>query len=130
MADIDDRTGLVIDNYSSALQSVGLIFSTPIGSRVMGRELGAGLMETLGRKVTPSLLSVSALLMQAAIDVYEKRFRVRRVVPTLTVDGVRLGDVGFSIEVDWRPRGHLGDFTVEGVRTFGLSFIDGLARAA
>lgn len=121
--DFDRHTGQVIDNYASALQSVEVIFTTRIGETLMLREFGGGLVELLGRLMVPSLFTAFRTLMAAGIDIWEPRFRVRRVDLNGNVDEVRMGHAGFTIEVDWRPRGHLGDPTVEGVRTFGLRFV-------
>lgn len=125
MADIDQRTGEVIDNYASAVQSVSIVFSTRLGEMIMLRELGAGLVELLGRLLTARLFSAYLTLMMTAIDLWEPRFRVRRIDVGGSTDDIRMGTAGFSIEVDWRPNAHLGDSTVEGVRTFGLTFLDG-----
>lgn len=122
MADLDQHTGKVIDNYTSALQSVEILLFTRLGEVVMLREYGAGVAELLGRLATPRLFSAFRLLVAAAIDLWEPRFRVRRVLVTGSVDEVRLGRFGFRIEVDWRPRAHLGDETVEAVRGFGVNF--------
>ncbi|MBP0440688.1 GPW/gp25 family protein [Tianweitania sediminis] len=119
MADIDRRTGQVIDNYQSALQSVEIIFSTRIGEMVTLREFGGGALEVLGRALTLKTIDTFRLLLAAGIDLWEPRFRVRRIALTGTVDEIRMGKAGFAIEVDWRPRGHLGDPTVERVQTFG-----------
>ena len=78
--------------------------------------------ELLGRLVTPALFAAFQQLIATAIDLWEPRFRVRKITPSGTVDEIRLGKVGFLFEVDYRPRGHLGDFTVERVVNFGLSF--------
>lgn len=121
MADLDQRTGAVIDNYASALQSVEIIFSTRIGEMVLLREFGAGIIELLGRALTPKTVSAFTLLMAAAIDLWEPRFRVRRVLLTGSVDDLRSGRAGVSFDVDWRPRAHLGDLSVERVETFGFS---------
>ncbi|MDX6806313.1 GPW/gp25 family protein [Terrihabitans rhizophilus] len=120
MADLNQRTGAVIDNYASALQSVEIIFATRLGEMVLLREFGAGIIELLGRALTPKTVAAFAILLAAAIDLWEPRFRVRRVSLTGSVDELRLGQAGVRIEVDWRPRGHLGDPTVESVQTFGL----------
>ncbi|MCB8835938.1 hypothetical protein [Aurantimonas sp. VKM B-3413] len=132
MTDIDRRTGQPIDNYASALQSVEIIFTTPPGQVVLLREAFCDLTKLLGRLMVPSLFAVFQLLVKAAIDVWEPRFVVRHVDVNGSVDELRGGRANFLIEVDWRPRAHLvpPDFTVEGVRTFGLSFLDGYARAA
>lgn len=122
MADIDRRTGAVIDNYASALQSVEIIFSTRLGELVLAREFGGGLVELLGRLMVPALFSAFQTLLVVGIDLWEPRFRVRSVRATASVDQLRLGHAGFVIEVDWRPRGHLGDETVESIRSFNVGF--------
>ena len=118
--DIDRRTGAVIDNYSSAVQAVEVILTTKIGQLVMLRQFGGGLTSLLGKKMTPHLFAVCKMLISASIDLWEPRFRVRKVIVDGTVDGLRLGGVQFAVEVDWRPRGHLGDETVAGVRNFNI----------
>lgn len=122
MADISRYTGKVIDNLESAFQGVEIILSTRIGSRVMRREFGAGALELLGRAITPSLFAAWQQLVGTAIDLWEPRFRVRRVKPKGSAEELRLGHAGLSIEVDYRPRGHLGDFTVERVMSFDIFF--------
>lgn len=127
MADLDQRTGAVIDNYASALQSVEIVFSTRIGEMVLLREFGAGIVEILGRTLTPKTVAAFTLLVAAAIDIWEPRFRVRRVLLTGSVEDLRTGRAGVAIDVDWRPRAHLGDPSVERVETFGL-FGNGVRR--
>lgn len=122
MADISRYTGKVIDNLTSAFQGVEIILSTRIGSRVMRREFGGGAIELLGRAITPSLFAAWQQLVGTAIDLWEPRFRVRRVKPKGSAEELRLGHAGLSIEVDYRPRGHLGDFTVERVMSFDIFF--------
>ncbi|WP_099864730.1 GPW/gp25 family protein [Pararhizobium haloflavum] len=119
MADIDRRTGAVIDNYASALQSVEIILTTRLGEMILLREFGAGVIELLGRLLAAKTIAAFTLLVAAAIDLWEPRFRVRRVELTGSVDELRAGRAGLAIEVDWRPRAHLGDPSVESVETFG-----------
>lgn len=120
MAGIDRHTGKLIDNYSSALQSVEVIFTTRLNSRVMRRQFGGGIPEILGRQISLQLFGMFQVLLVAAIDVWEPRFRVRKLTFNGSADEVRLGKVNFTIEVDWRPRGHQGDETVVSVRSFNL----------
>ena len=68
MADIDRYTGEIIDNERSALQALDVIFSTRIGSMVLLREFGAGVVEVIGRLVRPELLLVFQQLVITAID--------------------------------------------------------------
>ena len=122
MVGIDRRTGKVMSNYDHALQSVEVILSTRIATRVMRRHFGGGVAEILGRAVTPPLFALFQQLVATAIDIWEPRFRVRQVIPLGTDEQIRAGQVGIRFEVDYRPRGHLGDFSVERVLSFGLNF--------
>lgn len=120
MVGIDRRTGQVIGNLASAYQGVEVALTTRIGERLMRREFGAGIAELLGRLMTPPLFVAFQTLIATAVDLWEPRFAVRRVLVTGTVDEVRTGRAGFTIEADYRPRGHLGDLTVERVVSFSL----------
>lgn len=122
MADIDQRTGRLLTNLESAYQGVAVVISTRIGERVMRREFGAGLIELLGRATTPRLLMAFQQLIVTAIDLWEPRFRVRQITFEGSAEEIRLGHARFGIEVDYRPRGHLGDFTVERLVNFSLTF--------
>lgn len=130
MVGIDRNTGKLIDNFSSAVQGVAVTFSTRFMSRVMRRHFGGGIAELLGRLVTPQLFAVFQVLLSASIDVWEPRFRVRRLIFAGSADELRLGNAKFTIEVDWRPRGHLGDETVESITTFQLWFDRGQVTAS
>lgn len=126
MAGIDRRTGAVIDNLASAFQGVEVTLTTRLSSRVMRREFGAGVVDILGRAVTPSLFSTWMQLVATAIDIWEPRLPVRRILPTGSIDEIRTGRAGLLIESDYRPRAHLGDFTVERVVGFTVSFGRGI----
>lgn len=130
MAGIDRTAFQPIDNLASALQSVEVILSTDIGSRVMRRPFGGGVAELLGRALTERLFALVQQLIGTAIDLWEPRFLVRRVSFSGSVDGIRRGTAKVIIEVDYRPRGHLGDFTVERNLSFSVSFAGGSASAS
>ena len=122
MAGIDRRTFKPIENLTSAYQGVEVIVTTLIGDRVMRREFGGGILELLGRLVTAPLFAAFQQIIATAIDLWEPRFRVRRITPQGSVEEIRLGHLGLVVEVDYRPRGHLGDFTVERVLSFTMLF--------
>lgn len=123
--DFDRRTGALIGNYASAVQAVEVILTTRLGELVMLRQFGGGLTELLGRAMTPRLFGAFRLLIAAAIDLWEPRFRVRQVIVEGDADALRLGNAAFAIEVDWRPRGHLGDESVAAVKSFSLGVTGG-----
>jgi phage baseplate assembly protein W len=122
MTGIDRRTGVVIDDLSSALQASAFVLGTRVNSVVLLREFGGGVIELLGRAMVPSLFAAWQQLIATAIDIWEPRLAIRSVVPTGSADEIRMGRAGLLIEADFRPRGHLGDFTVERVVGFTLNF--------
>ncbi|MEN5300194.1 GPW/gp25 family protein [Brucella sp. TWI559] len=125
MVGISRHTGLPISNLESAYQGVEVILMRRIGSLILRREFGAGIVELLGRKMTPNLFAAFQSLIATAIDLWEPRFQVRRVSVTGSTDEIRLGRAGFVILADFRPRGHLGDQTVERAISFSLSVSSG-----
>lgn len=122
MAGIDRATGAVIDNLASAYQGVEVTLATRLSSRVMRREFGGGVIELLGRAITPSLFFAWQQLVATAIELWEPRFSVRSIVPTGSVEEIRAGRAGLLIEAEYRPRGHLGDNRVERVVGFTIGF--------
>jgi phage baseplate assembly protein W len=120
MSGIDRHTGKLVDGYTSALQSVEVIFSTRIGERVMRRHFGAGLAELLGRATTPALFAAWKTLIAVGIDLWEPRLRVRAVLVSATPGELRLGRAGIQVQVDWRPRALAGDFSVASTRSFTI----------
>lgn len=117
---IDATTGEILTGWAHVVQSVGKIFSTRIGQRVMRRQFGAGSLTLLGRRFTPRIIALYRLLLVLALERWEPRVRVRKVEFTGTVDEIRGGAVGAMITVDYMPRGHLGDTTVAGQRQIGV----------
>lgn len=103
-------TGRTLSDWSHTAQSIGVIFTTNFGERVMRRDFGSAIPRLLGENmVTPTFLKWFQAIAIALLQ--EPRVLLKKVTP-LSVD--RSGAAGFEIEVEYRPRGHLGDFTVEG----------------
>lgn len=124
MAGLCRRTFKVLDGWQHVLQSVEVLFSTRIGKRVMMRHFHGGVAELLGRLMTPQLLSAFRLVVAIAIDLWEPRLKVRQVDFTGSSEEIRLGHAGLVIHVDYRPRGHLGDETVESRRTIRVGLVN------
>ncbi|MEM1410489.1 MAG: GPW/gp25 family protein [Pseudomonadota bacterium] len=130
MAGVNRHTLQPMANFPHALQSVEVIFITRLFSRVMRRGFGGGLAELLGRLMTAGLMGLFKQLLATSIDLWEPRFRVRRVSFRGSADEVRLGRAGVSVEVDWRPNALLDDFTVHGTRLFTIMAQDTVTVAA
>lgn len=130
MAGVDRQTLQPLANFPSALQSVEVIFTTRLYSRVMRRGFAGGLVELLGRLMSAELMGLFQQLAATSIDLWEPRFRVRRVTFQGSPDQVGLGRAGVCIEVDWRPNALRGDFTVDGTRRFTVMMQDTVTVAA
>ena len=120
MAGINRRTFAVLSGWDHVVQSVEVLFTTRLGERVMLRHFTGGVADLLGRLLTPSLLSAFRVVIAMSIDLWEPRLKVRRVEFLGSVEEIRQGHLKVVIQVDYRPKGHLGDFTVEGIRTLNL----------
>ncbi|PZU95569.1 MAG: baseplate assembly protein [Chelatococcus sp.] len=111
---IDRVTGRVLTDWQHTLQSLSVLFTTNIGSRVMRRLYGSLVPRLLGENLTyPTILRfVTAVIV--AVELWEPRFRIKRVrivqsensPETLRKGALRLAMIG-----EYRPRGHLGDPT-------------------
>ncbi len=118
---IDRRTGRLLTDWDHVLQSLEVILSTRFGSRVMRRWFGSNVPVLLGRNMVPATF----VRFYAAVGValtQEPRVDLIRISP-LSVS--REGRAGFLIEMHYRPRGHLGDFAVEGTKRITVSRGDG-----
>lgn len=94
-------------------QSIGVILTTPIGSRVERRAFGSRVPDILDAPQNRFTIMDLAVATAEAIDLWEPRFRLTNV--DITQAGGD-GQLGLSIQGDYMPRGHLGDLTVDSRR--------------
>lgn len=117
MAGIDRMTGRPLGGFAHVVQSINLIMATRLGERVIRRHVGSSAVTLLGRMLTAAHVARFFSIFAVAIELWEPRFRVVRVIAIRTsVAAVRNGSFAFALEGEYRPRGHLGDPTPEGVR--------------
>jgi uncharacterized protein len=123
---IDRVTGKALSDWPHVVQSIFLIFTTMLASRVMRRNFGSAIPGLLGRNLTINTLQRFTNAIVIAIILWEPRFRVVRVIypnPTDTPDNVRIGKIEFQIVGAYRPRALQNDFSEQPVpRTVTLSF--------
>jgi uncharacterized protein len=117
MAGMNARTGKLLTGWPHVVQSLGVIFSTRIGERVMRRWFGSAVPGLLGENLTPATFLRFFSAIYAAVELYEPRFRIIKVTPLYAE---RDGRAGLQIDGEYRPRGHLGDFTPAGAYTLYL----------
>lgn len=112
---INRETGAAIDGFAHVVQSINVIFTTRIGERVMRRHFGSAGPALIGRAMTANQVFVFFYLIMWTLERWEPRFKVVQIVPSASAEEARLGHMNFVIEGEYRPRGHLGDPTPEGV---------------
>ena len=111
--DLDAGSGADIRGWSHVLQSLEQIFTTRFGERIMREWFGSAVPAFLGENLTSQTVVAFFSAVSAAIDQWEPRYRVTRIVPESVG---RDGRLRVYIEGEYRPRALLGDFTPEGAR--------------
>ena len=114
---IDRRTGKVLRGWDHVLQSLEVLFTTHISSRIMRRTVGSAVPGLLGRPLVPSTILKFATAIIVAIELWEPRFRIKQITfprDLNTPEPLRLGKLSIHLIGEYRPRGHLGDPTPEG----------------
>ena len=132
---IDRNTGKLLCGWDHVVQSILTIITTAYGERMLRRWFGSSIPHLLGENLTtPTVVRFFAALI-AALEVRETdtglprepRFKIVKITPK-AVD--RLGGLRIEITGIYMPRGHLGDFTPEDMRTIVLTQTGaGLLRA-
>ena len=111
---VDRNTGRVLTGIDHVRQSVQVIFTTALFSRVMRRFFGSYVSALLEREnLTPDALSRFFLAIIVAIDLWEPRLRVLKVIypaPQNTTAGARTGKLGMRVLALYRPNALQGDF--------------------
>lgn len=111
-------TGRVIFDWEHVSQSIAVILTTVIGSRVMRREFGSEVPLLIDRPMTARVVLAIYAATANALRRWEPRFRLRHCsVSRAGPDGV----LHLVIGGDYMPRGHLGDRTVAGWREASIA---------
>lgn len=102
-----DRTsGAVTSGFDHVRQSIGVILTTPVGSRVMRRDFGSEVPDLIDRPLTDQVILAIYAAAVTALARWEPRYSVSHCV----VSGADAdGRVSIELEGIYRPRGHLGD---------------------
>lgn len=111
---ISRSQGKPLSDWDHVAQSIAVILTTPIGSRVMRRDFGSELFDLIDAKMTTR--SILAIYGAAAVAIarWEPRFRLERAA---VGDAAPDGRVSLLLAGTYFPRGHKGDFTVSEGRT-------------
>jgi len=108
MIGLDNTTGKSLSGLAHLRQSITDILTTPLGSRVMRRDYGSRLFELVDAPTNPATLIDVYAATAEAIEKWEPRFKLSRVVMddvgedgrmALTLEGIYLPD-GQPITLD------------------------------
>lgn len=69
-------TGAPLTGWAEVEQSIAVILTTPIGSRVMRREFGSEVMELIDRPMTADVVLALYVAVAYSIARWEPRFRL------------------------------------------------------
>lgn len=116
--DLNRLTGELIEGWPHVEQCLGDIFTTQFGERVMREWYGSVVPHLLGENLTNDTIVKFFAAVTSAIDQWEPRFRVARIVPQ-SVD--RDGTFRVRIEGEYRPLALIGDLTPAGAKRVIIS---------
>lgn len=120
------HSGGYSDGWAHVQQSIGVILTTALGTRVMRRDFGSELMELIDAPVSERVImavfaAVAIALQPRRVDgewYGEPRFSLERVeVTTVGEHGI----TGLSLFGEYLPNGHKGDVTSAGGVTANLT---------
>ena len=114
MAGINRETGKWLSGWLHVVQSLGVLFTTTYGQRVMRRYFGSQVPGLLGENLTSATVLKFISAVVVAIELWEPRFRVSKVdvdPDANTPERLRQGFLAMSVRGVYRPRALSGDFT-------------------
>lgn len=109
----DWSTGKIITGWNHTVQSLEIIFTTRFGERVMREWFGSLVPVLLGENMNVETILRTKVAIWSAIELFEPRFRI---IQMRSLSVTRDGRYGLELAGQYRPRAHLGDFTVEGAK--------------
>lgn len=115
--DFDRNTGATISGWLAVNQSLTELFMTSFGDRGFREYYASGIPSFLGRNMTKDVLGRLATVLGAAIDVFEPRYRVKKITFS------QLGPEGrprMKVEGDYLPFALEGDFSTVEAKDFEL----------
>lgn len=110
---IDWQTGKIISGFDHVLQSLGIIWTTRIGQRVIREYFGNPGITLLGQIANEANIVRFWQVLVMVTNFWEPRFQITKVLVTKVTE---LGEILVTLEGEYRPRGHLGDPTPEAAR--------------
>ncbi|WP_295894940.1 GPW/gp25 family protein [uncultured Bartonella sp.] len=102
----DRKTGQTLDGFADVEQSLAVIFSTPLNTRVMRRDFGCELFDLIDRPISDIVILAAQAAVVCACSRWEPRFEITNCnLSAASGDGV----VTLSVAGNYYPEGHLGN---------------------
>lgn len=114
MPGINADTGKPLGGWDHVVQSIRVILTTPIGTRVMRREFGSELMSLIDAPMEDRVLLAVYVATANALQRWEPRFGLTDVE---VVSPAASGQISLRLSGNYYPRGHLGDFSLGSERS-------------
>jgi uncharacterized protein len=118
---VNALTGARMSDWDHVQQSIKIILSTQIGSRVMRRDFGSHLPDLIDAKMVHRNILAIYSAAATAINRWEPRFRVK-------YGSIKTADESGVVEVEitgtYFPRGHKGDYSVAEDKSTRVVFND------
>lgn len=112
---LNRNTGQPLEDFAHVQQSLSVLFTTRITSRVLRRNFGSAVPGLLGHPMTQPQVMRFYLALVLAVELWEPRFLVTSIhFPKPENSATRLGQGQFGVTIGglYRPRALHGDFTV------------------
>lgn len=106
---IDRRTGRPLSGWAHVQQSIAVILTTPLNTRVMRPDFGSELFDLIDAKMTQRRVLALYAATAIALRRWEPRFKLTRCA---VLEAGPTGRIGLALFGTYYPRGHLGDFSI------------------
>ncbi len=107
------------EDFAHVQQSVRIILTTRIGTRVMRRDFGSAIPDLIDRRMTQANVLLFYAAAADALQRWEPRFSLRKAaIESLSVQG----QIELRLEGIYYPRGHRGDWSVTQSRDVTVTF--------
>lgn len=110
---IDRVTGQRLSGWAHCVQSIAVILSTRVGTRIMRRDFGSSVRDLQDRNASQATVARVYVAVVEALRRWEPGYRVRTLQ---LLRGGRDGVFVFVFDGTFYPRGHLGDYSAQEVR--------------
>jgi phage baseplate assembly protein W len=123
MAGMNPETGSTMEGWLRVVNHIMRIFTTGYGQRILRMWWGSNVPHLLGQSMNEETVVRFFLAILTSMEVVENglprmpNFKITKLCP---VKVERTGAFTIEIVGVYMPRGHLGDFTPEDVRTLTI----------